>query len=479
MVEFDRWTEINGTSDVKLDAQVVVVGAGPVGLFAAISLARKGISVIVVEKESQINPSPRAIAYQACTLAEFWETGVYHDVEKVAAKNIALAWWKGKTPNKKRVAHIGKREGFQKFPSGLNCGQPMLAKVLMDKLVDVYGAKVLFNHGVLSMTDPDADGPVTLTCATPGSDEIIKLTASFIIGADGGKSTVRKLLGIEFEGFSWPKEDFVASNVYYPFMDYGFETANFLLDDVNWAVVGLIDPSGLWRIAYGTRAGMTDEEIKAELPERYKHFLPGPQTGYKVVQVNKYKPHQRCASAFRKGRVMLAGDAAHSNSPIGGLGLTTGILDAGPLGRAVAAVINGEAPESLLDRWATIRRKAWLEQTNPQSIEMKRIVQLGGYSEDPLGVWVNDDVAKQNKMEQWLAKATLEAEARDEELYAHLKSEEAQLSMRLQQWNIAMAADWMAEYEPAEVVKARQELRPTQEDITRILSQNRLTNHGH
>ena len=97
--------------------------------------------------------------------------------------------------------------------------------------------------------------------------------------------------------------------------------------------------------------------------------------------------------------------------------MTTGLLDAGPLGRALGAVINGKAPDSLLTTWATRRRDKWLTFTNEFSIENKRMAQLGGYSDDPLGIWVIDDVAREHNMEQWLAMATPEKKEADARMY--------------------------------------------------------------
>ncbi len=152
-----------------------------------------------------------------------------------------------------------------------------------------------------------------------------------------------------------------------------------------------------------------------------------------------------------------------SNNPIGGLGLTTGLLDAGPLGRALAAVVNGRAPDSLLDKWATARRDKWLTFTNEFSIENKRLIQRAGYSnhEDPLGIWVVDDVAREHGMEQWLTKlATPDKQQKDLEFYRALEDPQVQLVSRMKQWDITMDPTWMAEYEDPEVVKHRISLRP-------------------
>lgn len=150
-----------------------------------------------------------------------------------------------------------------------------------------------------------------------------------------------------------------------------------------------------------------------------------------------------------------------SNNPIGGLGLTTGILDAGPLGRGLAAIINGLAPESILDKWATARREKWLNYTNGFSIENKRMMQRGGYSNDPSGIWVLDDVARQHGMEQWLTDVGPHKKKADLATYKTLEDPAAQLASRMKQWDITIDPLWMAEYEDPEIVKLRMSLRPS------------------
>lgn len=235
-----------------------------------------------------------------------------------------------------------------------------------------------------------------------------------------------------------------------------------MIDSTNWAIVAKISNDGLWRVAYGVKPGMTKNQIMAELPERFKNFLPGPGEGYSVKQANSYRPHQRCAARFRKVRVILVGDAAHLNNPIGGLGLTTGILDAGPLARALTAVISGKAPESLLDKWDELRRNCWHEQTNKQSIEFKRIAQQGGHGEGPDGIWKSDEVAEKNGMMVYLVNANHDAKGKDEALYKALQVPENERAMRRRVWGLALPVDWMPEYEGPDVVKRREDLRPVE-----------------
>ncbi|PMD25553.1 FAD/NAD(P)-binding domain-containing protein [Hyaloscypha hepaticicola] len=436
---------------------VIVVGAGPVGLLTAINLASRGVKAAVLERGHGIDQSPRATSYQPCVMAEMEETGILEDVKKKAMVNNILSFWKGP---KERVAYVEKLEGGDVFPAGLNCGQPVLAEIILNHLLTRYEAQVIFDKKVEELQQ--SASKVTAVCSSQANGAKTTYTCDWLVGANGAGSSVRKLLGIGFEGFSWPKEDFVATNLRYPFQKHGFTTANFVMDDVNWAVITVIDNTGLWRCAFGVKAGLTNEQIRAELDEHYRHILPGwPGEGYEIVQLNRYKPHQRCATQFRKGRCFLAGDAAHSNNPIGGLGLTTGLLDGGPLGRALAAVISGKAPESILDTWAESRRHTWKTFTNEFSIENKRMIQLGGYSEDPLGIWKLDEVSKAHGIDEWIEKlATPQKKEADLAMYKALEDKQAQLASRMKQWNITMDPLWMAQYEDPEVIKLRSSLRP-------------------
>ena len=390
------------------------------------------------------------------------ETGALEDIRKESVINDIQSFWVGK----ERVAYVEKKEGGKLFPSGINCPQPTLAKILLHHLVNKYSAAVKFNQKVIAVEQDEKS--VVVTALDPTTDKATTYVTDWLVGCDGAGSGVRKLCNIDFEGFSWPKENFVATNVRFDFRKYGYTTGNFIMDPVHWAVVAVLDDTGLWRVAFGVKAGMTNDEIRAELDEHYKHIFPVWPANYKLEQLNKYTPHQRCASTFRKGRVLLAGDAAHSNNPIGGLGLTTGILDAGPLGRALAAVINGKAPDSLLDKWADARRDKWLNFTNQFSIEHKRMVQRAGYSEDPMEIWKMDDVAKEHDMEKWIALATPEKKEEDQKWYKSLEDPEAQMMSRIKQWNITMDPRWMEEYEDPKTVEWRISLRPANLDVGAI-----------
>lgn len=286
---------------------VIIVGAGPVGLTTAANLAKGGVPVLVLERSHQIDQSPRAASYQPCTQAEILETGAWDEVLAASVINDVLSFWiKGE-----KVAHVEKKEGGTVFPSGINCPQPKLAEILCGHLINAYNGQVFFNQKVICIKDDPKNDAVEIVALDPTTEQETTYYCDWLIGADGAGSSVRKLSNIAFEGFSWPKEDFVATNIRFDFFKHGFTSANMVIDPVHWSVITILDKTGLWRCAFGIRPGLTNEEIRAELDDHYKHIFPVWPAKYELVQLNKYKPHQRCASTFRKGRVLLAGDAAH------------------------------------------------------------------------------------------------------------------------------------------------------------------------
>lgn len=140
------------------------------------------------------------------------------------------------------------------------------------------------------------------------------------------------------------------------------------MDPEHWALIGRINNEGLWRVSYGEKAGFTHEQLKERMPWKFAQMFPGASPpDYKLDQMSPYRLNQRCASTFRKGRVVLAGDAAHLCNPFGGLGLTGGILDAGAVSDALIGISEGKADDGILDKYAEIRRNVFVETVNPTS----------------------------------------------------------------------------------------------------------------
>jgi 2-polyprenyl-6-methoxyphenol hydroxylase-like FAD-dependent oxidoreductase len=254
------------------------------------------------------------------------------------------------------------------YAYNVHLGQHELAAIALERLEALPNTLVEFETPVTGLAQ-DPGGVSVTTAAADGPRE---LRGRWLIGADGARSTVRKALGLSFDGITWP-ERFVATNVRYDFEGHGYARATFQVDPVHGAVIAKIDNSGLWRCTYSEDAALPEESVAERLPEHFAHLLPGAE-GYELDRYTPYNMHQRATPRFRVGRVMLVGDAAHATNPTGGLGLTSGLFDAFALSQALASVELEGTDDAVLDRWAEERRRIFLEIASPAASEYKRLV---------------------------------------------------------------------------------------------------------
>ena len=345
---------------------VIVVGAGPVGFLTALGLARQGVDVTILDAEPAIIRSPRAAVYYHTTLNVLEKLGLLEEAEAIGLRNDAFAMHFRATGEVIRANLADLREPDQKYPYQLHFGQHLLAELVMRHLARLPGTRVLWNHRLTGLTQDDRQA--RLEIATPSG--ATTLTADWVVGADGARSTVRRLLAVEFDGHTWP-DRFVATNIEYDFSRHGYANANAVVDPVNWAVVARLGRENLWRVTYGEDASLDERTILERLPARFAAILPGPEP-YRIDNFSPYRVHERCASRFRVGRVLLAGDAAHACNPCGGLGLTGGVIDADALSCVLGAVIRGRAGDDVLDFYAQERRRVFLEVTSPLASDFKR-----------------------------------------------------------------------------------------------------------
>jgi len=336
-----------------------------VGLLTALVLARAGIRVTVLEAEAEIVESPRAIVYHSPTVALLDRLGLLDDARE---RGILKQDYQYRRPNGTVIARMDMTviAGDTDHPYNLHLGQHLLAALILEHLERTGLGDMRFGNRVVSVSQ-DTES-VAVAVETPGGPG--ELRTRWLVGADGARSAVREALGLGFEGMTWP-ERFVAVNLYYDFEAHGFARANFVLDPDAWAIVPILDRDGLWRVAYGEDAALPERTVADRLPDRLARLLPGSEP-YEVARLAPYRVHQRAASSFRCGRVLLAGDAAHATNPCGGLGLTSGLLDADHLGEALAAVILGHADGAALDEYAEERRRIFWEVTSPTASENKR-----------------------------------------------------------------------------------------------------------
>jgi 3-(3-hydroxy-phenyl)propionate hydroxylase len=254
----------------------------------------------------------------------------------------------------------------------VQCEQFKTAKLILQRLAALANVAVKFNHAVIDVEQSDR----TVSVDVKGPNGIEKCAGAYLIGADGGRSTVRKSCGIAFEGFTWPERFIVFTTPYDFEMNRGYCPRSYFADPGSWCncfKVSADGPPGLWRTVFPTDPGEPDADLTSDdaVQMLMQRFFPSSQP-YEVVHRNLYVTHQRVAATFRKGRVLLAGDAAHVNNPIGGMGLNGGIQDAVNLCEKLLAVLLDAAPERLLDLYSLQRRTVAIEFVQEQSIANKK-----------------------------------------------------------------------------------------------------------
>jgi len=346
--------------------EVLIVGAGPVGLLTAVALAEQGIQVRVLEREPRLNDSPRACVYFSSTLVALQALELLPALE---ARSLKVRTFGFHAPGLgyRTVLSMRCMEGIT-FDYQLHCGQDVLCQVAMARLLRLGGEVRLSNRLVgLSQSNTGVRAQVQ----TPAGLE--EIAAGWVVGADGARSTVRKLIGVGFEGHTWSNR-FIATNLYCDMAAFGYQPSNFICDPVYGGVVAQIDAEGLWRLTYHESADQPAESFMERLPAKLAGFIPA-DASYRIRAASPYTIHQRCAERLRAGRVLLAGDAAHATNPCGGLGLTTGIWTGMILSDLLGAVLRGEESEAILDRYGEERRRIFWEITSPGASENKRMME--------------------------------------------------------------------------------------------------------
>jgi 3-(3-hydroxy-phenyl)propionate hydroxylase len=351
---------------------VAVIGAGPVGVICALALARQGHSVLLVEAEPSVNRSPRAATTHPATLEMLAELDLVTDVIGSGVVARYFQFWD--RPSGRMIAQFDHQilSKDTPYPFVVQCEQHKIANLGLARLRTMSNASVAMQTRASGFTD---DGKrITLDLAAPNGTER-RVTVSYLVGCDGGRSFVRKGLGVEFEGFTHPERFIVLTTPFDFEAEKGFCYRNYFSDPDEWANLFKVagdDLRGLWRVVFPTRINETDEQAlsDAAVQHRLQKFFPLGRP-YEVAHRNIYNVHQRVAASFRKGRVMLAGDAAHVNNPIGGLGMNFGIHDAVSLAASIDAVLKGET-EAGLEAYDRLRRPLNVEFVQSQTIQNKK-----------------------------------------------------------------------------------------------------------
>ncbi len=363
---------------MRQDDRVIVVGAGPVGAVTALALVKSGIPVTLIEAEAEPPEDQRAATIHPPTVAMLVELGlkdeafaedasggmlspIFHFRDRVTGELVA-------------VFDISLLEGEVPYPFVVQWEQYKLVRAARPHIEASGIAEIRFSTKVTGLAQDANYVDVTAASAERDSE---RLRGRYVIGADGGRSTVRRLSEIEFEGFTWP-ERFIKIGTSFDFgvTGRGFCSRNYFSDPNEWLNLFKVKgngPPGIWRGIMPVPADESDEQaLSMESIQRRLQGIHAKSGDYGIPYHALYSVHQRVAATFNKGRVLLAGDAAHVNNPIGGMGMNGGIHDAMNLTAKLADDWFGRAMPEVFDRYTRQRRKAQVDYVQAQTIQNKR-----------------------------------------------------------------------------------------------------------
>jgi 3-(3-hydroxy-phenyl)propionate hydroxylase len=354
------------------DRRVLIAGGGPVGLLCAWLLGRQGVPVRLFDVNDTPQADPRAATTHPATLDLLGDDGLADDMARVGLVAPIFQFWDRSSGEKIAEFDHAILKDDTKHPFVVQCEQFKTAKLILDRLRTLPNVDVLYSHEVVTVAQES--GSVTIEVS--GRDGIKAHAGAYLIGADGGRSVVRKQAEIAFDGFTWPERFIVLTTPFDFEASSGYCYRSYFADPDEWCncfKVSADGPPGLWRTVYPTDPNLSEAELMndAAVQARMQKFFPSSRP-YEIVHRNLYVTHQRVAETFRKGRVLLAGDSAHINNPIGGMGLNGGIQDAANLAEKLARVILDGAPDGLLDLYSRQRRTVATEFVQEQSIANKK-----------------------------------------------------------------------------------------------------------
>lgn len=354
------------------DPAVMIVGAGPVGLITALVLAQQGIASRVIEAAPGLTIDLRAGTFHPPTMEMLDGIGV---AAEMRALGIEVRYWQSRDIQEGLVAEwdLDLLRNDTPYPYRLHLEQHRLTPILLAHVLQTGLVDVVFGHRFESQQiEGDA-----LVVKAQGAEGLVSWKTQWLIGADGGRSQVRKSADIEFAGYTWPERYSVLSTTF-DFSTLGYRENAYMSDPVQWSALFKMPdegPPGLWRMTLPVAPETPEAEALAgPYAQQAIRRITGANdsTTYPLVHQSIYSVHQRVAVRFRQGRVLLAGDAAHVNNPLGGFGLNSGIHDAISLGQTLARVVKGEEGDDALDRYNRQRQQANVTYVQEMSVRNKK-----------------------------------------------------------------------------------------------------------
>ncbi len=351
------------------DSQVVVVGGGPVGSVAAYLLASAGIDVTLIDENLQPALDYRASTFHPPTMDLLEPSGISAALTSMGLQCPVIQY------RDRRFGPIGELDlsvlgGDTNYPYRLQCEQFKLTGWLHTQLADLPTAHLALGQSVTGLRQGDARATVATSGA--GGDE--RHRGRYVLACDGARSSMRRALEIPFDGYTHP-EQFLVAGARYDFKAamHDIQSVNYTSDPDEWFL--LLEIPDMWRIVVPVGETVATDDARADdyIQACLQNICPAPQP-YDILVRSVYRVHQRVAAGYRAGVTFLAGDAAHVNNPLGGMGLNGGIHDVLLLTELLTQVLQGGDPD-LLDSYEQRRRPIAINDINATTERNKRIMQ--------------------------------------------------------------------------------------------------------
>jgi 3-(3-hydroxy-phenyl)propionate hydroxylase len=352
-------------SETKLP--VIIAGAGPVGMVAAADLVRQNIPVLVLEKNDTLSGESRASTFHPPTLDMLDDLGFAKELIAQGLKAPTVQY-SSSADGVLGTFDFGAISDLVRHPFRLQAEQFKLTRIILAGLKDNPLFSIVFGCEVKSVTQ--TSDTVTLAVTAGGEDKTYE--CDWLIGADGANSIVRRSQDMEFEGFTWPERFLVMTTpVDFTALRPGVSSVSYVADPERWYF--LLRIIGAWRVMMPVPGEMSDEEALSEgyVTSSIRRVVPS-DVDAPITHTTLYRVHQRVAANFQKGRSFLAGDAAHINNPLGGMGMNGGIHDALNLTSKLGAVINGKDGASILADYDLQRRTVTMQAIQGDTIRNKK-----------------------------------------------------------------------------------------------------------
>jgi 3-(3-hydroxy-phenyl)propionate hydroxylase len=355
--------------------RIVVIGAGPVGLCLSLALAQADLKVCLVEAlgdDNFLEQVPRAGTNHPATLEMLDRLGLYKKLEPRGIIAPEFHYWDRHKGKLIAAFDHGYLKDDTRFPYVLQCERIKIVEeaLAMAKSHPNIDLRLSTEFGAFAQ---GANGVKAQVVNAAGETETIE--GRYIVSGEGARSIVRKDLDIAFEGFTYDDRT-LNIEVAYDFRQHGYAHRNYISDPTEWSnLFHWKGPPDRWRVHFPTDPKADEETLMRPeaLQAKLQGFLPIGKP-FDIIGSNLYVVHQRVAGKFRVGRAILAGDSAHVNSPIGAMGMNSGIHDAINLADKLIAIARGEADDSVLDRYERQRRHVAIAHTQAQTIRNKRLL---------------------------------------------------------------------------------------------------------